>query len=95
MLTRRMRASAGNRGQEAVTEDDFGLLYQIINCPDNVFFDGRDKFGRDCFQFQIYLKHKYVVIMEVRTGRKQLALKTMRIFTTKKKRIKILNLDSL
>ncbi len=73
-----------SRGQEAVTEDDFGLLYQIINCPDHVFFDEKDKFGRDCFQFQMILEHKYVVIMEVRTGRKQLMLKTMRIFTTKK-----------
>ena len=32
--------------------------------------------------------------MEVRTGRKQLALKTMRIFTTKKENQNI-NLDSL
>ena len=83
-----------NRGQEAVTEEDFGLLCQIINQPDNVFFDGKDKFGRDCFQFQIHLQHKYVVIMEVRTGRKQLALKTMRIFTQKKENQNI-NLDSL
>lgn len=73
-----------SRGQEAVIEEDFGLLYHIVNCPDLVFFDGKDKFGRDCFQFQIQLKHKYVVIMEVRTGRRQLMLKTMRIFTTKK-----------
>lgn len=73
-----------SRGQEAVTQDDFGLLYQIINRPDHVFFDGKDKFGRDCFQFQSYLGNKYVVIMEIRTGRKQLALKTMRIYTAKK-----------
>ena len=73
-----------SRGQEAVTQNDFGLLYQIINRPDHVFFDGKDKFGRDCFQFQSYLGNKYVVIMEIRTGRKQLALKTMRIYTTKK-----------
>jgi phage-Barnase-EndoU-ColicinE5/D-RelE like nuclease3 len=77
-----------NRGQEAVTEEDFGLLCQIINQPSDVFFDGRDKFGRDCFQFQVHSKHKYVVIMEVRTGKKQLALKTMRIFTIKKRESK-------
>ena len=71
-------------GQEAVTQDDFGLLYQIINRPDHVFFDGKDKFRRDCFQFQSYLGNKYVVIMEIITGRKQSALKTMRIHTTKK-----------
>ncbi len=83
-----------SRGQQAVTGEDFELLNQIINCPDNVFFDGRDRFGRDCFQFQVQKEHKYVVIMEVRTGRKQLALKTMRIFTTKKENQNI-NLDSL
>lgn len=83
-----------SRGQQAVTEKDFGILFQMINQPDIVFFDGRDRFGRDCFQFQVQKDHKYVVIMEVRTGRKQLALKTMRIFTTKKENQNV-NLDSL
>ena len=82
------------RGQQAVTENDFTMLFQIINQPDDVFFDGKDKFGRYCFQFQIQKEHKYVVIMEVRTGRKQLTLKTMRVFTTKKENQNI-NLDSL
>jgi phage-Barnase-EndoU-ColicinE5/D-RelE like nuclease3 len=83
-----------SRGQQAVTEEDFGLLNQIINCPDNVFFDGTDKFGRDCFQFQVQKGHKYVIIMEVRTGKKLLTLKTMRIFTTKKENQNV-NFNSL
>jgi hypothetical protein len=73
-----------SRGQESVTQEDFELVSQIINYPDNVFFDGTDKFGRDCFQFQKQLNHKYILMMEVRTGKKQFMLKTMRIFTIKK-----------
>jgi valyl-tRNA synthetase len=72
------------RGQEAVNEEDFELMVKIVNNPEIVFFDGTDRLGRDCFQFQSTFESKYVIIMEVRTGRKQLALKTMRIFTIKK-----------
>jgi valyl-tRNA synthetase len=72
------------RGQQAVKEEDFELMVQIVNNPEIVFFDGTDRLGRDCFQFQATFDNKYVIIMEVRTGRKQLALKTMRIFTIKK-----------
>ena len=72
------------RGQQAVKEEDFELMVQIINNPEIVFFDGTDRLGRDCFQFQATFDNKYVIIMEIRTGRKQLALKTMRIFTAKK-----------
>jgi valyl-tRNA synthetase len=72
------------RGQEAVKEQDFELMVQIVNNPEIVFFDGMDRLGRDCFQFQSTFESKYIIIMEVRTGRRQLALKTMRIFTIKK-----------
>ena len=72
------------RGQQAVREEDFELMVQIINNPEIIFFDGTDRLGRDCFQFQATFDSKYVIIMEIRTGRKQLALKTMRIFTAKK-----------
>jgi valyl-tRNA synthetase len=72
------------RGQQAVGEKDFELMVQIVNNPEIVFFDETDRLGRDCFQFQSTFDNKYVIIMEVRTGRKQLALKTMRIFTIKK-----------
>ena len=72
------------RGQQAVKEEDFELMVKIVNNPEIIFFDGTDRLGRDCFQFQATFANKYVIIMEIRTGRKQLALKTMRIFTIKK-----------
>ena len=76
-----------NRGQETVTEQDFELLPEILENPDIVFYDGKNKLGKDCFQFQKTIGNKFVVIKEVRTGKKQLALNTMRIFINKKENL--------
>ena len=83
-----------NRGQEAVTEQDFKMISEIINNPDTIIFDGLNKHRNHSFQFQSEIKNKYFIFTEVRKGRKQLALKTMRIYLTKKEN-QNLNLDSL
>ena len=83
-----------NRGQEAVTERDFEMISEIINNPDTIIFDGLNKQQNHSFQFQSEINNKYFVFTEVRKGRKQLALKTMRIYLTKKENQNV-NLDSL
>jgi putative DNA methylase len=67
------------KGQVAVTDIDFSLIPDILENPDLVFYDGKNKLGKDVFQFQKIIGDKYVVIKEVRTGKKQLTLNSMRI----------------
>lgn len=67
------------KGQIAVTDKDFKLIVDILENPDLVFYDGKNKLGKDVFQFQKMIGDKYIVIKEVRTGKKQLALNSMRI----------------
>ena len=67
------------KGQIAVNDKDFELIIDILENPDLVFYDGKNKLGKDVFQFQKMLGDKYIVIKEVRTGKKQLALNSMRI----------------
>ena len=83
-----------NRGQEAVTEQDFEMISEIINNPDTIIFDGLNKHRNHSFQFQSEINNKYFIFTEVRKGRKQLALKTMRIYLTKKENQNV-NSDSL
>ena len=83
-----------NRGQEAVTERDFEMISEIINNSDTIIFDGLNKHRNDSFQFQSEINNKYFIFTEVRKGRKQLALKTMRIYLTKKENQNV-NSDSL
>jgi len=67
------------KGQVAITDADFNLIPEILQNPDLVFYDGQNKLGKDVFQFQKIIGDKYVIIKEVRTGKKQLALNSMRI----------------
>ncbi|MEA5137557.1 PBECR3 domain-containing polyvalent protein [Arcicella rigui] len=67
------------KGQVAITDEDFTLIPEILENPDVVFYDGKNKLGKDVFQFQKIIGDKYVIIKEVRTGKKQLALNSMRI----------------
>lgn len=83
-----------NRGQEAVTARDFEMILDIINNPNTIIFDGLNKQRNHSFQFQSEINNKYFVFTEVRKGRKQLALKTMRISLIKKENQNV-NLDSL
>ena len=67
------------KGQIAITDKDFELIIDILENPDLVFYDDKNKLGKDVFQFQKMIGDKYIVIKEVRTGKKQLALNSMRI----------------
>ncbi|MBD2751753.1 PBECR3 domain-containing polyvalent protein [Spirosoma validum] len=72
------------RGQKAITTDDFELIYQIINDSDVVFYDGKNRIGREVIQFQKRIGDRYIILKEVRNGRKQLALNSMRIIKIKR-----------
>lgn len=67
------------KGQVAITDEYFTLIPEILENPDVAFYDGKNKLGKDVFQFQKIIGDKYVIIKEVRTGKKQLALNSMRI----------------
>lgn len=72
------------RGQIAIKTSDFELIEKVINTPDFVFYDGKNKIGRDVLQFQKLIDNRYIILEEVRTGKKQLALNSMRIVKYKK-----------
>lgn len=72
------------RGQKSVTVEDFGLIYQIVTKSDVVFYDGQNKIGRDVIQFQKLIGDQYIILKEIRTGRKQLALNSMRVIHKKR-----------
>ncbi|WP_375446772.1 hypothetical protein [uncultured Fibrella sp.] len=71
------------RGQKAITVYDFNLLHGIVSQPDIVFYDGLNRIGRDVLQFQKRIGDLHIILKEVRTGKKQLALNSMRIIKAK------------
>ena len=66
--------------------EDIKRIFEILTQPDVVFRDGKNKIGLDVIQFQKTIDDRYLAINEVRTGKKMLALNTMRIIKTKKNR---------
>ena len=73
-----------NRGQIAVQDNDIILLLEVLQEPDLVFNSGKNKLGKDTVTFVKMIDDKYVVVQEVREGRKTIALNSMRIFKTKR-----------
>jgi hypothetical protein len=74
------------RGQKSVTTEDIKMIPEIINQPDVVFYDGKNRLGLDVIQFQKMIGDHYLIVKEIRTGKKMLALNSMRIIKTKKNR---------
>jgi thioredoxin-related protein len=72
-----------NRGQIAITEKDILLIFDVLTDPDLFFYDGKSRLGKDIFVFQKLIDNKYVVIKEIREGKKKIALHSMRIFKVK------------
>ena len=72
-----------SRGQIVVNEDDIHLVFDVLYQPDLFFYDGKSRLGKDIFVFQKLIGNKYVIIKEVREGKKRIALHSMRIFKTK------------
>lgn len=74
------------RGQVFVSENEILLIIDILENPDIVINSGKNKLGKETITFIKVIEDKYLVIKEVRTGKKTIALNSMRI--TKIKRIK-------
>jgi thioredoxin-related protein len=72
-----------SRGQIAITEKDILLIFDVLSDPDLFFYDGKSRLGKDIFVFQKIIDNRYVVIKEIREGKKKIALHSMRIFKTK------------
>jgi hypothetical protein len=71
------------RGQIVINESDILLVFDVLNQPDLFFYDGKSRLGKDIFVFQKLIGNRYVIIKEVREGKKKIALHSMRIFKTK------------
>lgn len=67
------------RGQIAVTNEDFEKIPEIITNPDFVEYAGKDGKGKDVIKFTKTDNGVIYVFEEIRTGRKELAFATMYI----------------
>jgi len=67
------------RGQVAITDNDFEEIENIIEYPDSISYEGKDKSGNtDFLKFEKYISRtRYFLIMEIRNKRIRLSLKTM------------------
>ena len=74
----------GNRGQIAIQDNDILLLIDVLQEPDLIFNSGKNKLGKETATFMKMIDDKYVVVQEVREGRKTIAFNSMRIFKTKR-----------
>jgi hypothetical protein len=72
------------RGQIAVNDEDILLMLDVLQFPDLILNSGKNKLGKETITFIKQIDNRYVIIQEVRTGRKTVALNSMRIFKTKR-----------
>ena len=73
-----------SRGQVAVNDEDILLVLDVLQFPDLILNSGKNKLGKETITFIKQIDNRYVIIQEVRTGRKTVALNSMRIFKTKR-----------
>jgi hypothetical protein len=66
-----------NRGQVALTEEDFKKIPFIIKHYDSVKYAGKTHKGLDILEYRKQINGTVVYIEEIRTGRKTLTVKTM------------------
>ncbi len=73
------KASEANRGQVAITNDDFQLLPEILDNPDSVILGTKNKKSQDqVFSVKVMPDGTALVVEEVRTGEKTLSVESMR-----------------
>jgi len=49
-----------------------------------IFSSGKNKLGKETITFVKMINNKYLVVQEVRDGKKTIALNSMRVFKTKR-----------
>jgi hypothetical protein len=65
------------RGQIAVTENDFSLIPEILNTPDKIEYIGKNKIGRDVIKYTKRFNGKTLLFEAVLTGKKELQFSSM------------------
>jgi len=59
-------------------------MLDVLQFPDLILNSGKNKLGKETITFIKQIDNRYVIIQEVRTGRKTVALNSMRKFKTKR-----------
>ncbi|ANI88592.1 valine--tRNA ligase [Arachidicoccus ginsenosidimutans] len=68
-----------SRGQIAITEQDFELIVDVLNQPDEIIASGLDKQQKETITYTKKFDDGTIIYLEeIRTGRKELMLQTMR-----------------
>ncbi|WP_114789656.1 valine--tRNA ligase [Niabella yanshanensis] len=68
-----------SRGQLAITESDFELIIDVLNQPDEIMASGVTHQGKETITYSKQLNDGTIIYLEeIRTGRKELSLVTMR-----------------
>ncbi|HNC63581.1 MAG TPA: hypothetical protein PK075_02930, partial [Chitinophagales bacterium] len=65
------------RGQLAVTEEDFTKIPEVLNNPDKIEYSGKNDKGLDTIKYTKAFNGTTIIVEEVRTGKKELAFNTM------------------
>ncbi len=65
------------RGQIAVTLEDFEKIPRIVK-SENVIYGGKTKIGLDCILYEATIDNTFFYVEEVRTGKKELCIKSIR-----------------
>lgn len=67
------------RGQLAITESDFELIIDVLNQPDEIIASGTTHQGKETITYSKQFNDGTIIYLEeIRTGRKELSLVTMR-----------------
>ena len=68
-----------SRGQLPITHGDFAVVSDVYDAPDTVVYGGKTDIGRDAIYYIKKISDGSIVVLEeVRTGKKKLALTSMR-----------------
>ena len=70
-------AKEAPRGQVAVTREDFDLIPEILSNPDHIEATGKSKIGAETITYSKAFGDTVFYVEEVRTGARELAMKTM------------------
>ena len=65
------------RGQLAVNVDDIARIPDIVSSPDEIRSRGKDEMGNELIEYQKRVNGTTYYVEEVRTGRKELVIKTL------------------
>ncbi len=74
------------RNQVVITNKELEKIPLVIEQFDFCYADGKNKIGKDVFVFVKNLGNRYIIIKEIRTGRKTISLDSMRIVKIKKRK---------